>query len=288
MTMVVNVTPETGLANGVLAEAGLTGKRALVTGAARGLGRAYALRLAALGADVAISDIDLDSAREVGEQLTAGSVAGEIENLGRRALGLTVDVTDPGAVKQMVTVVEQELGGLDILVCNAGGLAGSYERSSAACVSPEDLHATIARNLYGTVYCCQAAVQVMRKAGSGKIVTVSSEWALRASKGGACAAYGAAKAGIIDYTMFLAEEVGPYGITVNAIAPGYIHSSLMVSRIDDPAADAAKAGLIAARRWGSTEDCARVIQFLVSPLSDYVTGQVIVVDGGMSLLDPLG
>jgi NAD(P)-dependent dehydrogenase (short-subunit alcohol dehydrogenase family) len=286
--MAVNITPEAGLASGPLTEARLTGKRALVTGAARGLGRAYALRLAALGADVAISDIDLDSAREVGEQLTAGSVASEIENLGRRALAITVDVSDPAAVRKMVTAAEEELGGLDILVCNAGGLAGSYERSSAARVPPEDLHATLARNLYGTVYCCQAAVQVMRKAGGGKIVTVSSEWALRASKGGVCAAYGAAKAGIIAYTMFLAEEVGPDGITVNAIAPGYIHSSLMVSRIEDPEADAAKAGLIAARRWGSTEDCARVVQFLASPMSDYVTGQVIVVDGGMSLLDPLG
>jgi NAD(P)-dependent dehydrogenase (short-subunit alcohol dehydrogenase family) len=285
--MTVNLTPQTGPAS-PLAEAGLAGKKALVTGAARGLGRAYALRLAALGADVAIADIDLDSAREVGEPLTAGSVACEIENLGRRSLAFTVDVSEAAAVTEMVTTVERELGGLDILVCNAGGLAGRYERSSAAQVPPEDMHGTIARNLYGTVHCCQAAVPVMRNAGGGKIITVSSEWALRASKAGVCAAYGAAKAGIIAYTMFLAEEVGADGITVNAIAPGYIHSSLMVSRIEDPEADAAKAGLIAARRWGSTEDCARVVQFLASPLSDYITGQVIVVDGGMSLLDPVG
>jgi NAD(P)-dependent dehydrogenase (short-subunit alcohol dehydrogenase family) len=265
----------------------LSGKVALVTGAGRGLGRAYALRLASLGADVVINDIDLNSAAVYDEKLTAPTVMDEVRAFGRNSIGIQTDVSNKAEVDAMVEQVIAELGRLDILVCNAGGLSGAPEKSLASTMPEEDFNATLGMNLHGVVFCCQAAVPHMRNAGGGKIVNVSSEYAMRASRGGKYAAYGTAKAAIIGYTLFLAEEVGQYGINVNAIAPGYILTSMAVAELGGlegyESADA-----VALRRWGTTEDCAKVIEFLCTDLSDYVTGQTMVVDGGLSLLDPLG
>lgn len=266
----------------------LEGKVALVTGAGRGLGRAYALRLASLGADVAINDINLASAQEYGEPLTAPTVMDELRALGRRSVGIEADVTDKIQVQSMIEQVISSLGRLDILVCNAGGLLENYEQSFATTVAEEDLRKTVDRNLYGTIFCCQAAAEPMKQNGWGKIVTVSSTSGLRAHRGGWYASYGAAKAAVIGYTLYLADELGPYSITVNAIAPGNIRTSRMLARAGDPWIDEQEAQRIALRRWGTTEDCARVIEFLCTPLSDYVTGQVIVVDGGLTLRDPVG
>ncbi len=266
----------------------LVGKVALVTGAGRGLGRAYARRLAALGADVVVNDIDLNSAAVYGEQLTASSVTEEVLALGRRSIGIQADVNNKSQVNAMVEQTIDEWGRLDILVCNAGGVGGTLEGSFASNVSEEEFDATLGMNLRGTVFCCQAAVPHMRSNGGGKIVNVSSEYALRSSRGGKLAAYGTAKAAIIGYTMYLAEEVGQYGITVNAIAPGYIQTAMAIAELGEAEGYAEAAGGVALRRWGTTEDCAKVIEFLCTDLSDYVTGQVIVIDGGLSLLDPLG
>jgi NAD(P)-dependent dehydrogenase (short-subunit alcohol dehydrogenase family) len=265
----------------------LAGKVALVTGAGRGLGRAYALRLASLGADVVINDIDLNSAAVYDEKLTAETVMDEVRALGRRSIGIQADVGKRTDVNAMVDQLIDEFGSLDVLVCNAGGLAGSPDESLASTVPEKDLTETLAMNLHGVVFCCQAAIPHMRKAGRGKIVNVSSEYAVRAARGGKYAAYGTAKAAIIGYTMYLAEEVGKYGITVNAIAPGYILTSMAVAELGDQEGYDSPDG-VALRRWGTTEDCAKVIEFLCTDLSDYITGQVITVDGGLSLLDSLG
>jgi NAD(P)-dependent dehydrogenase (short-subunit alcohol dehydrogenase family) len=266
----------------------LEGKVALVTGAGRGLGRAYALRLASLGADVVINDIDLNSAAVYNERLTAPSVTDEVQALGRRSIGIQTDVNNKAAVNSMIAQTIDEFGRIDVLVCNAGGVVGTQETSLASQVSEEDFDATLGMNLRGTVFCCQAAIPHMRSNGSGKIINVSSEYALRSSRGGKVAAYGVAKAAIIGYTMYLAEEVGQYGICVNAIAPGYIQTAMAIAELGEAGGYAEAATGVALRRWGTTEDCAKVIEFLSTDLSDYVTGQVIVIDGGLSLLDPLG
>jgi NAD(P)-dependent dehydrogenase (short-subunit alcohol dehydrogenase family) len=265
----------------------LTGKVALVTGAGRGLGRAYALRLASLGADVVINDIDLNSAAVYDEKLTEPTVMDEVRARGGRSIGIEADVGKKAEVDAMVDQIMGDFGRLDILVCNAGGLSGSQEESLASTVSEEDFNATLAMNLHGVVFCCQAAIPHMRANGGGKIVNVSSEYAMRSSRGGKFAAYGTAKAAIIGYTMYLAEEVGQYGINVNAIAPGYILTSMALAELGDQEGYESADG-VALRRWGTTDDCAKVIEFLCTDLSEYVTGQTMIVDGGLSLLDPLG
>ncbi|HEU5011653.1 MAG TPA: SDR family NAD(P)-dependent oxidoreductase [Roseiflexaceae bacterium] len=269
-------------------EGTLAGKVALVTGAARGLGRAYALHLARLGADVVINDIDLYAARQYNEALSDGAetVSDEIRAMGRRSLGIVADVTDPAACKAMVAQIVDELGRVDILVNNAGGQLAPNERSYAAIMPPEDLQFIMNINLMGTIYCCQAVAPVMQAQRSGRIVNVGSQSGLRASGegGGYFAHYGVAKAGIHQYTRYLAAELGPFGINVNCIAPGLILSSRAIAGGRN--SDATRARVepqIPLRRMGWPEDCAKVIEFLVTDLSDYVTGQVIVIDGGINM-----
>ena len=133
----------------------LKGKVALVTGAARGIGRAHALRLAGLGVDVIINDINLEAFKEFGEEITAATVVEEVEALGVRSIGIEADVGKKDQVKAMVKKVLAEFGHIDILINNAGGLAGEIPASFASSVSEEDLNATMDRNLMGTIFCCQ-------------------------------------------------------------------------------------------------------------------------------------
>lgn len=271
-----------------MAEEKLAGKVALVTGAARGLGRAYALHLARLGADVVINDIDIYAARKYNEELIDGAqtVGEEIQAMGRRSLDIAADVTDPEACKNMVAQIVEKLGRVDILVTNAGGQLAPNERSYAATMPLEDLKLIMDINLMGTIYCCQAVAPVMKAQGSGKIVTVGSQAGLRAGgdSKGFFAHYGVAKAGIHQYTRHLAAEMGPYGVNVNCIAPGLILSSRAIAGGRNSEESRARAEPnIALRRMGWPEDCAKVVEFLVTDLSDYVTGQVIVIDGGINM-----
>jgi NAD(P)-dependent dehydrogenase (short-subunit alcohol dehydrogenase family) len=266
----------------------LIGKVALVTGAARGLGRAYALRLAQLGADVVINDINLHAARQYNEELAEGAatVSDEIVQLGRRSSGIVADVTNPVAVNVMVEQIIDEYGRLDILVNNAGGQLAPNERSYAGSMPPEDLEWILGINLMGTIYCCQAAAPLMKAQRGGKIVNVGSQSGLRASAEGKgfFAHYSVAKAGIHQYTRCLAAEMGPYGVTVNCIAPGLILSSrALASGRGSDQARARSEPTIALGRLGTPEDCARVVEFLCTELSDYVTGQIIVIDGGINM-----
>jgi 3-oxoacyl-[acyl-carrier protein] reductase len=266
----------------------LLGKVALVTGSARGLGRAYALRLANLGADVVINDIDLHAAKQYNEALAEGAetVSDEIVQLGRRSFGIVADVTDAEAVTDMIGQIKERYGRLDILVNNAGGQLAPHERSYAGTMPREDYEWIMGINLTGTIYCCQAAVPIMKEQRSGKIVNVGSQAGLRAwaEGNGFFAHYSVAKAGIHQYTRVLAAEMGPYGVNVNCIAPGLVLSSRAIAGGRNSEAERAKSEpTIALRRLGTPEDCARVVEFLSTDLSDYVTGQIIVIDGGINM-----
>jgi 3-oxoacyl-[acyl-carrier protein] reductase len=261
----------------------LAGRTALVTGAGRGIGRAFALRLGGLGAAVTVADLDLSGTVAAGEAAT--ETVAELEAAGARALGVKVDVTDRAAVEAMVERTVEAFGGLDILICNAGALIGMDE-SYAADVGEDSLRPTFEVNFFGTVNCCRAAAPHLRTGGCGKIVTVSSLGALRPPAGGLGAPYVAAKAAVIGYTLSLAEQLGKDGVTVNAIAPGSIDTPLTRAHYDDMDDPVAHSKL-PLRRFGTPDDVAGVIEFLCTPLSDYVTGQVICVDGGMSITDAL-
>lgn len=259
----------------------LEGKVALVTGGARGLGRAYVLHLARLGADVVINDINLNAAQEYHEALTAETVVAEVEALGRRALGIEADVTDKAVVEAMVEQTLGTFGRLDILINNAGGSLRSHNVQSASGTTPEHYYYIMDINLTGTIFCCQAASRPMREARSGKIVNVASQAGLWSGRSGGGMPYKVAKAGVIQYTRILAAELGPDGIHVNCIAPGFILSSRAVAQgRNSPETRARLEAQIPLQRLGTPEDCAKVVEFLVTDLSDYVTGQCIPVCGG--------
>ena len=267
----------------------LAGKVALVTGGARGLGRGYVLRLAALGAHVVINDISLKAYEEFGESIGAGSVVEEVEALGVRGLGIEADATNKAEVSEMFARVEREFGRLDILVNNAGGAlrrpgSDGSAPSGASSVPEEDLRFILDVNLMDTIFCCQAASAIMKRQRSGKIVNIGSQAGLHASVGGRGASYSVSKAAVIHYTRILAAELGQYGINVNCIAPAWILSSRAIAQGRN--SDEVRTRLesqIALGRLGMPEDCAKVVEFLVTDLSDYVTGQCISVCGGYVL-----
>lgn len=275
-----------------MTERKLHGKVAVVTGGARGLGRGYALRLAGLGADVAIIDRNLRAA-DVYEferaALTAPTVVAECEALGVRAIGLEADLTRREAATQAIDEIVRRLGRVDIAVCNAGGgtvtfaderppTPGANEtRDTVTTGTPSDcpeemLTRVLDINIKTTMYTCMAVAAHMKRQRSGKIVTVSSTAGVDAR--GSYHPYGTAKAAIIHYTRALAQELGPFNINVNAIAPGIIRTGRLGNRSH-------MAGEIPLRREGTIEDCAKVVEFLVTDLSDYVTGRTIIIDGGL-------
>ncbi|MBM3187545.1 MAG: SDR family oxidoreductase [Chloroflexi bacterium] len=267
-----------------MVERKLTGKVALVTGGSRGLGRAYVLRLASLGAHVVVNDIDLTAYKEFNEQISAASVMEEVEAYGVRSLGIEADVTDKAAVEGMFQRVDEEFGRLDVLVCNAGGALFGRDNPWAATASEEAYRKTIDLNLMGTIFCCQVALPMMKRQRSGKIVTIGSQAGMKSGVKGGSGPYSVAKAGVIHYTRLLAGEVGAYNINVNCMAPAWILSSRAIAQ--GRAEEATRKELeaqIALGRLGMPEDCAKVLEFLTTDLSDYVTGQCISVCGGYIL-----
>jgi NAD(P)-dependent dehydrogenase (short-subunit alcohol dehydrogenase family) len=260
----------------------LKGKVAVVTGGGRGLGRAYVLHLASLGADVVINDIDLNAAAEYNEALTAPTVMAEVEAMGCRALGIAADVMNKDAVDGMFEEALGAFGRIDILVNNAGGALKTPPNHSAAEADMDHYQYIMDLNLTGTILCCQAASRPMKEQRSGKIVNVSSQAGLWSGHNGGGMAYKVAKAGIAHYTRILAAELGPYNINVNSIAPGWILSSRAVASGRDSEETRAKLlPQIPLGRLGLPEDCAKVVEFLVTDLSDYVTGQCIPICGGV-------
>jgi NAD(P)-dependent dehydrogenase (short-subunit alcohol dehydrogenase family) len=260
----------------------LDGKVAIVTGAARGLGRAYALQLARLGADVAIVDINLDAAAEFDEKLSAANVPAEIEALGRRSIGIQANLANRDEVFAMVDAVIRKFGRIDILVNNAGGALTPADRSKASETPEDDARFLFDVNFMSTMFCCQAVAPSMKKQQSGVIVNISSQSAISTYPGGMLAAYASAKAAVTQYTRYLATELGPFGIRANCLSPGV----MLTARI---ASQAAKRGIgddkdatrVPLGRLGQPEDCAGVLEFLTTDLSQYVTGQCISVCGGV-------
>jgi NAD(P)-dependent dehydrogenase (short-subunit alcohol dehydrogenase family) len=245
----------------------LSGRTALVTGAARGLGRAIALALAEAGADVALGLRDLSH---------DGGLADEIRALGRRALPLQMDVTRLGEVEKSVTTTVEELGSLDLLVNNAGGGAGHMPAEE---VSPADFERTVDVNLKGTFFACRAAFAPMRERGFGRIVNLSSQAALVALPGEAI--YCTTKAGVSHLTRCLAVEWGRHGITVNAVAPTFINTPGTAPELSVPAFRAEVEERIAAlHRIGEPDEVAGAVVFLCSPAASLITGETLVIDGG--------
>jgi NAD(P)-dependent dehydrogenase (short-subunit alcohol dehydrogenase family) len=252
----------------VLPSFDLTGRVALVSGAARGLGASIAVALAAGGADVALG------LRDVGSP-SGAELAAQVGALGRRVVRLPMDVADLTQVRAAVTGTVEALGRLDILVNNAG----VGPENPATDVTEADFDACVAVNLKGTFFASQAAATVMIRQGFGRIVNLSSQAAFAALPGESV--YCMTKAGISHLTKCLAVEWGVHGITVNAVAPTFIRTPGTEAALSDPAFRADVEERIAAvHRIGDPVDVAGAVVYLVSPAASLVTGHTLVVDGG--------
>ena len=249
---------------------GLRGKVAVVTGAGQGLGEAIARRLAAEGAAVAVVDV---------EGGLADGVAREIQAAGSRAVAVRTDVTDRASVRAMVEEVGRRLGEPDILVNNAGGFP---KLRTLLEVEEEEWDAILALNLKSAYLCSRAVLPGMIARRGGRIVSLSSP-AARSLTNFSATHYAAAKAGILGFTRHLAYEVGQYGITVNAVAPGTTLTE-RVRRARTPEDQARIASLVPLGRLGLPEDSAAAVAFLASDDAAYITGITLDVNGGKVMM----
>ena len=244
----------------------LKGKVALVTGASRGIGAAIAVTLASQGAVVAVN--------YAGSCDAATAVVDAIEATGGRALSLQADVSDAGAAAGLVEITIAELGGLDIVVNNAGITRdGLLVRMSDA-----DWSAVVDTNLTGVFNVTRAATRHLMKQRSGSIINITSVVGIAGNAGQAN--YSAAKAGVIGLTKSVARELAPRGIRVNAVAPGFIDTDMTAKLPEN--IRAATMAEIALGRFGAAQDVANAVAFLASDDAGYVTGQTLAVDGGMT------
>ena len=241
----------------------LAGQVAIVTGASRGIGRAIALALAAEGAKVAVNYASSSGA--------ADAVVAEIAGTGGEAIALQADVSKADQVDALFAAVMEKWGRVDVLVNNAGITRDTLLLR----MKPEDWQAVIDLNLTGVFLCTRAASKIMLKQKSGRIVNISSVVGLIGNPGQAN--YSAAKAGVIGFTKSVAKELAPRGITVNAIAPGFIATDMTHGLDSDSILK-----MIPLGRYGQAEEVAGATRFLAAdPAAAYITGQVLNVDGGM-------
>ncbi len=243
---------------------------ALVTGSSRGIGLAVARALAEAGCDVALN---CSSERGLGA-LRAEAAALEA-CCGVRAVALAANVADPAQADALVAAAAETLGPVDVLVNNAGITRDGL----VARMAEEDFDAVLDVSLKGAFHCCRAAARSMMKRRYGRIVNMSSIVGTRGNAGQAN--YAAAKAGVIGLTKALARELAPRGITVNAVAPGFIDTDMTAALTD--AQRTAMLARIGVGRLGTTTDVAALVRFLAAEEAGYITGQVIEIDGGMSL-----
>lgn len=243
----------------------LDGKTALVTGASRGIGRAIALRLAAEGARVAIN--------YAGNVKAAEEVKAAIEAAGGTAILCRADVADSAAVEAMVADVAKEFGAIDILVNNAGITRDTLLMR----MKDEDFAKVLDTNLKGVFYCTKAVAKLMMKKRAGRIINMASVVGLVGNAGQTN--YAAAKAGVIGFSKSAAKELASRGITVNAVAPGFIGTD-MTADLPESVKEKALSD-IPLGRAGQPEDVANAVLFLASEQASYITGQVVHVDGGM-------
>jgi 3-oxoacyl-[acyl-carrier protein] reductase len=255
-----------------VSEAALAGQVALVTGGSKGIGRATVLALAQAGADVALSYSAQADAR-AGHPGIAEETATEARALGVRAITLEADISDPVAAAGMVESTVEQLGRLDIVVNNAG-----IARDNLAIrMTNAEWDLVIAIDLSAAFHVCRAALKPMIRQHSGRLINVSSIAGVIGNPGQAN--YSAAKAGLIGLTKSLCREVGSRGITVNAVAPGFIDTD-MTAALGEKALSAALAA-IPLGRVGKAEDVAAAIRFLALPEAGYISGCVLQIDGGM-------
>jgi 3-oxoacyl-[acyl-carrier protein] reductase len=241
----------------------LSSKTAIVTGSARGIGRAIAEKMASLGATVVISDLDQAACNEVAGQIGGG------------AIGIACNVTDEAQVTNLLDTAKERLGSVDIVVNNAGITRDTLMIR----MDEKDWNLVLDINLKGAFLVTKAAAKIMMKQRSGKIVNISSVVGLTGNAGQAN--YSASKAGLIGLTMTAAKELAARGVIVNAVAPGFI-----ATEMTDAISDAAKQAFmdkVAVKRPGTPEDVAAAVVYLASDQASYITGQVLAVDGGLTI-----
>jgi NAD(P)-dependent dehydrogenase (short-subunit alcohol dehydrogenase family) len=245
----------------------LTGRKALVTGASRGIGRAIALAFAAAGADVALLARD---------PATLADVAADVAALGRHAIVLPTDVRDVVAVQEAVATAIAALDGLDVVVNNAGG---STFTAPAVDMRASGWDRTLRLNLDAVLIVCQAVGPQLLTQGHGSVINVASIAGHRGSTG--MAHYSAAKAAVLSLTRSLAVEWAPTGVRVNSLVPGWIQTDLTEHLRGSAFAEESTIGRVPMARWGSAQEIAEPAVFLASSASSFMTGQELIIDGGL-------
>lgn len=249
----------------------LKGKVAVVTGSGQGLGKWIALGLAEAGADILVADLVVKNAEQTSK---------EIKEMGRKAFFMEMDVGDVDAVYKMMDMAQNELGGLNILVNNAG----INVHKKALDITAEDFDKVIRVNSKGVYFCCQAAARLMIPRMRGKIINIASAAAFLVRAGIPNSVYAMTKAGIVMLTKALAEEWAQYNINVNAVAPGYFATPMVADRLKDPEAYKNIIDSTPLRKVGRPEDIMGAVVFLASDASNFITGQTICLDGGRTIL----
>ena len=245
----------------------LTGRVAIVTGASRGLGQTFARALARAGADLAITSRTLDSLKAFQK---------EVEDMGRRVVSLELDVRNESSIRRMVADAVKAYGRIDVLVNNAG----CNVRKPAVDVTWDDWNLILDTNLRGAFFVAQSVAREMIPHGRGRIINIGSVTSVMGYAG--LGPYGASRGGIRQLTMSLADDWGPHGITVNCLAPGWFKTEQNKVMYEDAEWVAYLVDRIPMRRPGKMSDLEGPVVFLASDASEYVTGQTLLVDGGIS------